>query len=135
MYIYNNYEEVKIPNYTEAENKCIVGVYGTLKRGYGNYNYFLKNQSYYMGKAIIRGLKLYTLGGFPGVRPGNRNDKVKIELFEIDISILKKIDRLEGIPFMYSRFKATHNKKNIQPIYFYMYNKNLPEDKRISEWK
>jgi len=128
---FNSYEEVKIPNYPE---KVIIGVYGTLKRGHGNYNHFLKGSSKFLGKAIIRGLRLYSLGGFPGVRPGERNDKVKMELFEIDSNILKRIDSLEGVPYMYNRFKAIHSDKNIPEIYFYMYNRNLNEDRRISEW-
>ena len=129
MKIYNRYGEMTLPDYPETS---IIGVYGTLKRGMRNF-YLLKN-SKFLGQAIIRGLKMYSLGGIPGVKPGNRSNKIKMELFEVSQNTLRQIDKLEGIPYMYQRYKASYLKNKNDSIYFYLYQGKILEERRIESW-
>lgn len=76
-----------------------VFVYGTLKSGFHNHERFLKN---YTGvKAKAPGINLHRGPSFPfavigkGVAIG--------ELYEVDDSTLKSLDRLEGHPNFYKR--------------------------------
>lgn len=78
-----------------------VFVYGTLMRNRPNHRYFLREQEY-LGQAILNDYGLYDLGAYPGVVPES-GEKVLGEVYEIDDSTLKRLDRLEGNGSLYSR--------------------------------
>ena len=76
-----------------------VFVYGTLKHGFWN-NRLLENAEY-VGNALIEGLDLFSLGGFPGVVDGT--GRVVGEVYMVDDLELKHLDRLEGNGSFYTR--------------------------------
>ena len=84
-----------------------VFVYGTLKRGYGN-NHFLRG-CHYIRADIISGYKLfysYRPGSFPvAMFTGNSDDKIIGEIWDTSSypEAVRSMDRLEGVPHMYTR--------------------------------
>jgi len=74
-----------------------VFVYGTLKRGHGNWHHFLKDDAAFVGHAIT--VKEFSMiaGGFPVVLDcdGNRG-QIKGEVYDVDDETLRRLDGLEG---------------------------------------
>lgn len=69
-------------------------VYGSLRREEFN-NYILKG-SEYLGRGIVRGYKMYSLGSYPFVvSTGNPNDKIFVEGFEVDRNLANSVANLE----------------------------------------
>ena len=88
---------------TSAEEKILLAVYGTLKENFPNYFYYLNPLV-----PIFRGLveipyEMYSNGGFPLLFSSNGIKKIYVEIFEVTDKILRKIDRLEGVPHLYTR--------------------------------
>ena len=82
-----------------------VFVYGTLKRNHGNWRYYLKNNSTYLGEyETDPNFTLISLGAFPGVLL-HGNNSIKGELFEVSDVQFSRIDRLEGYPSFYNRIE------------------------------
>ncbi len=78
-----------------------VFVYGTLMRG--EYNHSLLLGAEFIREAQTKSeFALFDLGHFPGMVPGGKMP-VKGEIYKIDDSILKRLDRLEGHPDFYKR--------------------------------
>ena len=74
-----------------------VFVYGTLKRGHGNWHHFLKEDAAFVGHAIT--VKEFSMiaGGFPVVLDcdGNRG-QIKGEVYDVNDKTLSALDGLEG---------------------------------------
>jgi len=83
--------------------KKVMFVYGTLKRGFSNHR--LMGQSKYLGKTLVPGLKMFSMGGFPGcIKSGDNDDEVIGELYEVTSEeVLQDLDWLEGHPDFYRR--------------------------------
>jgi gamma-glutamylcyclotransferase (GGCT)/AIG2-like uncharacterized protein YtfP len=81
-------------------------VYGTLKRGYGNWERLLKDRAEFLGEAVsIDKTYAMWLTGFPllaDTRNGSGSYVVG-ELFEVSDEVLSDLDRLEGHPGWYCR--------------------------------
>lgn len=80
-----------------------VFVYGTLKRGYGNYMRLLEGHAEFVGEARTRPeFTMLHLGGFPGIIP-NGETAISGEVFRVDPRVLARLDGLEGHPNFYRR--------------------------------
>ena len=78
-------------------------VYGTLKKGHGNWHYILKNHSLFMGEHTTEPVfTMIDLGAFPGVL-ADGDTRIKGEVFEIDDETMRRVDSLEGYPEFYNR--------------------------------
>ena len=77
----------------------LVMVYGTLKKGFGNHR--LLHGSEYAGPASVAGT-MYSLGAFPAVTLGGERT-VLGEVYDVDESVLRSLDSLEGYPGWYNR--------------------------------
>lgn len=73
----------------------LVFVYGTLKRGFGNYKRLLGGRSEYIGKAHIKGRMFSVNMAFPAYIEEGEN-MIEGELFVIDEGLLGGLDMLEG---------------------------------------
>ena len=78
-----------------------IAVYGTLRRGEGNWSYFLKGRSAYLKTAVISGFRMVTNGAYPYAIEFEGN--ITVDLFEIDEDTLERLDYLEGYPSHYNR--------------------------------
>jgi len=80
-----------------------VFVYGTLKQGYGNNEYFLGG-SEYLGPAVTgrADYDMVSLGGFPGVLSDGEN-AILGEVYKVDEATLARLDSLESNGSLYQR--------------------------------
>lgn len=89
------------------KDKILVGVYGTLKRGF--YNHHLLEKAEFIKTTVIPdgNYCLYDLGSFPAVKVvlyGNEETTpVTVEIFQVDKETFDNLDRLEGYPSFYNR--------------------------------
>lgn len=86
---------------------ALYAVYGTLRRGFGNYSRHLDNEfSTYLGTERTQPeFTMVSLGGFPGVIPDGK-ESVTIEVFEVNSPRVEKgLDYLEGYPSFYGKMK------------------------------
>lgn len=89
--------------------KIRLAVYGTLRKGFGNYEVYLKNEindgkAKFIGKG--KTLNKYTMycSGIPFVIEGKETSNIMVEVYEInDNDVVRRIDILEGHPYVYRR--------------------------------
>ena len=114
----------------------LYAVYGTLKKGHGNYKWHLENEeTEYLGNTETEAkFSLYSLGGFPGLK-NDGTTKVNIDVFKINSEEVEEgVDRLEG----FREFNHPNNFYNKEVIdtkfgkaYVYIYNGNIREESLI----
>ena len=80
-----------------------IAVYGTLRRGFGNYQYLLADQRFMGQETVELPMRMVSLGGFPGLIASEEETEVVIEVFEIDEEAFRSVDGLEGYPRFYNR--------------------------------
>ena len=84
-----------------------VFVYGTLLTGYGNHG-LVSGLVVDVKPGTVSGFRLYDLGAFPGARPapdfGVRGEMLTLEDPK---EALRRLDRLEGVPTLYTRERVT----------------------------
>jgi gamma-glutamylcyclotransferase (GGCT)/AIG2-like uncharacterized protein YtfP len=76
----------------------VVAVYGSLRSEcYNNrlFHHFPRKEWKVLGKDVIKGFSLFSLGGFPGVERTGENELV-IEVYRVSDSVLEAIRSLEG---------------------------------------
>ena len=109
-------------------------VYGSLKKG-KKLNYFLKNAIFkYKAKTIKKyPLILSKSKWYPYLLDiPNKGYFIEGEVYEIDYSTLKNLDRLEEVPFYYKRkkilLKANNNTINAYTYFFAKKKKFLKKE-------
>ena len=114
--------------------KMKVFVYGTLMKGQSNSRYL--DECKWVGKATIKGFRLYDTGyGFPGIKHA-MTDRVKGEVYEIETTEqLQRLDRLEGNGSLYTReFVVAHGEDGKNELAMvYVYNGSIDEMNYIEE--
>lgn len=95
-------------------------VYGTLRKGFGNYKWHLENEeSKFLGEVKLDGYTMVSLGGFPAIIPEellekpNKDYRIVGEVFEVSDEVEKSCDRLEG----YSPERYWYNKVKVDTPY------------------
>ena len=98
-----------------------VFVYGTLMKGFGNH--VLLKDARYLGTAQLKGYGLYCVTPhYPGIVP-QHGDLVKGEVYEVDNSMIKQLDTLEGEGSLYSRIEksCTMDTGRAESVYVYIW--------------
>jgi|TARA_B100000795_G_scaffold236855_1_gene197199 gamma-glutamylaminecyclotransferase len=81
----------------------LVAVYGTLKKGFGNYNAYLTN-SKHLGSGVTNEKYPLVVDGLPYLLPqAGVGHNVKVDVFKVSDVTFKKLDQLEGHPRWYKR--------------------------------
>jgi gamma-glutamylaminecyclotransferase len=81
----------------------LVAVYGTLKRGYNNYNNYLR-RSVYLGSGNTQDKYPLIIEGLPYmVNQKGLGHNVEVDVFKVGDEVLKNLDTLEGHPRWYRR--------------------------------
>lgn len=101
---------------SKATNRTRVFVYGTLKRGHGNHEWYLADNpdAEYLGRCLIEGrYKMYSNGAFPMLTDGHdTSSEILGEVYDVGEETLLAMDLLEGHPDWYCRKKVTTPWKN-----------------------
>ena len=79
----------------------LVAVYGTLRKGNGNYERLLSQYETLNTELSKPIFEMHSLGGFPALIEGDK--RVVIELYNVDDETFARLDRLEGYPNFYDR--------------------------------
>lgn len=111
-----------------------VFVYGTLMRGEANHDYYLSN-SWCKGRATVSGFKMYDIGAFPGIVPGEGT--VPGELYKVDYETLQRLDYLEGEGSLYIRrnVPVTMSTGERAFAWIYVYNGSIDGLEKLPVWK
>jgi len=81
----------------------LVAVYGTLKKGYSNYNHYLTS-SKHLGKGTTKDKYPLVIKGLPYlIENKGQGFNVEVDVFKVSPSVLKDLDALEGHPNWYRR--------------------------------
>lgn len=80
----------------------IIGVYGTLRKEQ-NANYKLDNCNYLGIFEEELPLQMYNLGWYPALTKSESNNKITLELYEVNEDVEKDLDRYEGYPNLYQK--------------------------------
>jgi gamma-glutamylcyclotransferase (GGCT)/AIG2-like uncharacterized protein YtfP len=81
----------------------LVAVYGTLKKGYNNYNNYLTS-SKHIGSGNTKEKYPLIIKGLPYlIEKQGVGHNVEVDVFKVSDSVLKNLDRLEGHPNWYMR--------------------------------
>ena len=75
--------------------KYLVAVYGSLRSGMGNHQYYLSSSEYKGTFSTEPEYTLHSLQWYPGLKL-NGNTSVVMEVYEVDEDTLKNLNRLEG---------------------------------------
>lgn len=86
------------------EKNIHVFVYGTLKAGLSNHG-CLEGASFVGQGVSVKPFRMVN-GGFPAVLNTNQGHNVSGEVYAVDEAILRRLDRLEGYPDMFSRIET-----------------------------
>lgn len=96
-------------------------VYGTLKKDYPNHP--LMDGSEFLGIHVTDPeYTMFHLRGYPGViRKGDTS--IVGEVWKVPTSILDRLDRFEGHPYLFARTKLKETFRG-KPLYAYIYQHN-----------
>jgi len=81
----------------------LVAVYGSLKRGYGNYHVMENAQGDFISEGVTKETFDMNGSGFPYIIKNPKGFPVKVEVFEVQD--IQPLDWLEGNPTFYKREK------------------------------
>lgn len=112
----------------------LVGVYGSLKRGF--YNHGFLGKAAYVGESWLSGFRMHSLGFFPGVVFSHDvEEKVLVEWYQVDDETLAELDVLEG-------FQAQNTESSIYLRYaiespfgagwIYLYNQPVADNPQVN---
>lgn len=122
------------------ENKQLVAVYGSLRKGEGNHSLLERDNAKYIDTIELPSeYTLFSLGSFPGVHLNGENP-LTIELYEVDEStLLGPLDFLEGYdPDAVFPEQNFYNRVQIDTEYgkawLYVYNGQQGEPITHGDW-
>ena len=112
------------------EEKHIVFVYGTLKKGC-RLNYML-NTSTYLGEAVtINKYKLHHISGLPMLEKEVEEDYITGDVYEVNDKVLQILDKVEGVPDLYVREEIYVMTENLfLKAYVYFINQKVLETEK-----
>ncbi len=84
-------------------------VYGTLMQGERAHSYLADAK--FIGEYRLKDYALYNLGWYPGIRP-KKDSSVIGEVYEIDASMLLRMDAYEGEGHLYHRMHVVAENEN-----------------------
>lgn len=104
--------------------KYLVGVYGTLRQGFG-LNRVLGDSQFLGELTTVIPYTMVDLGAFPGLVPSIKENFITFELYVVDEETLAHLDMVEGVPTLYDRDVI---EVDGDPMYFYVYQGDASDD-------
>ncbi|HLT63710.1 MAG TPA: gamma-glutamylcyclotransferase family protein [Pseudohongiella sp.] len=116
-----------------ADNKVLVVVYGTLKRGMCNHH--LLSGADFLGEDCLHGITLYDLGPYPGAK-AEQSEGIGVEVYAVTAAELEQLDLLEEY-----RAEAPEEGEYTRvavetaygPAWIYLYNPDV-SNKPVQRW-
>tara|TARA_R100001086_G_scaffold246557_1_gene178994 strand:+ start:971 stop:2065 length:1095 start_codon:yes stop_codon:yes gene_type:complete len=110
----------------------LIAVYGTLKKGYSNYNNHLRS-SVYLGRGETKEKYPLLVEGLPYmVNKKGVGHNVEVDVFKVSQDTFNKIDRLEGHPRWYKRELVDINiKGTVLSCWVYFNDKYINEHTKL----
>lgn len=68
--------------------------YGTLRKGFGLHDAL--EDSPFIADAAVKGFRMFSLGGFPGVVRDETAGTIKGEIYEVTLRLLRRLDHIES---------------------------------------
>jgi gamma-glutamylaminecyclotransferase len=121
----------------------LVFVYGTLKKGFHNHDIIMDDTTHFLGKAYTAPeYDMVSLGGFPGVLKDGKY-RIEGEVYRVNETTLRMLDRLERNGQLYSREKIRLDGWSETPWMYIFLHKPGPnqtsiftdEQHMIKSWK
>jgi gamma-glutamylcyclotransferase (GGCT)/AIG2-like uncharacterized protein YtfP len=110
----------------------VIAVYGTLRKGLQNHGLLKRDEVNFLGLDTVSGYDLYA-GEYPYLTQGS--GVVIVELYEINESVLRELDTLEGHPDLYYRTSIVTSNEVKADIYLYPKNMILSGTRIVSgDW-
>lgn len=111
-----------------------VAVYGSLLKGFYNYDNFLKGKSEYVGSFQTDPIfNLIDMGTFPALTKEG-STSISMEVFDIDDIVLGDLDSLEGYNKGYPE-KSFYNREKLSTpygdAYYYVFNGDKRDNENI----
>ncbi len=99
--------------------------YGTLMTGYRN-NVLLAG-CMKCGDFLTRPIyRLYDNGSYPCmIRDEKNGNSIKGEIWQINDEVLKRLDQLEGVPWLYQREKVELAEPFVEDVFVYIYQEDV----------
>jgi len=111
-------------------NKPLVAVYGSLKRGFGNYGVMEMAGGKYLCTTRTKENKFVMDGwAYPYVVYSNAPQKGKVEVEIFEVENIKPLDRLEGHPSFYKRELVEF--ENGMRAWMYIYQGNIDPNENL----
>tara|TARA_R110002124_G_scaffold281430_1_gene455668 strand:+ start:16832 stop:17263 length:432 start_codon:yes stop_codon:yes gene_type:complete len=121
----------------KMQDKILVSVYGSLRKGLSNHKFYLKNNELLGEFKTDPIYELYDLGSFPGLKKEGYTS-VTMEVYEVNHEELAHLDMLEG----YRNSKDDYYIREIintpyGKAYTYFYNHSVTNSKKVKtgDWK
>lgn len=111
-----------------SEDRKLIFVYGSLRKGEYNYEYFkgrFGSQFNYLDTLTIDNYDLYSLGSYPGIKKGK--GELIVDVIECSEEVKAGIDSME-LGANYSINNVTHGKYTGD---IYIYEGNVNETKKV----
>ena len=112
-----------------APGHKFLAVYGTLRNFHPNSKRF-GLEPYLVREGVrVMGYRLFDLGWFPGVRPGQGS--VECDIFMVPDEMFEALDAYEGVPNLYTRESVMVG--GIKDVQLYVYAQQIPEANLIED--
>ncbi len=83
------------------------------------------------GESIVIGADCYDLGDYPAITKLGTNNQLQAKLIYIDADTLKEFDRIEGVPFLYTREVIQYRDVT---AFIYVYVNGIKNKPLITNW-
>tara|TARA_B110000046_G_scaffold139790_1_gene146273 strand:+ start:32 stop:442 length:411 start_codon:yes stop_codon:yes gene_type:complete len=108
----------KITHQSSSPQTIKLAVYGTLRKGYGNYYHFLQKSSF-LGTYTTQKKYRLIIADYPCVLPYNGQGRhIVVDVFEINQQTLFEVDQFENHPIDYERHQIMLHTDTIAWMYF-----------------
>lgn len=105
----------------------LIAVYGTLRKGNGNYNYYLAD-SKHLGKGYTKEKYPLIIEGLPYlIDKKGVGHNVEVDVFKVSNSVMQQLDTLEGHPTWYRRKQVLINVGNKEMLCWVYFNNTISE--------
>ncbi len=92
-----------------------IAVYGSLRKGMYNHALLHKDGAQYVKTEIFEiPFKMIPYSSYPALIPDDKNNKIEMEIYDVDDNVYRMIEYLEGYPTFYDKASVTDNEETIE---------------------